>query len=47
MFRAFKRTVDFQGQAMVFNYTGSVDGNTLTATATSDFGAIPVKGTRK
>ncbi len=44
---AFKRTIDFQGQAMVLSYTGSVDGNTLTATANSDFGAIPVKGTRK
>jgi hypothetical protein len=44
---SFKRTIDFQGQPLVFNYTGSVDGNALTATATSDFGAIPVKGTRK
>jgi len=44
---SFKRTIDFQGQAIVLNYTGSVDGNALTATANSDFGAIPVKGTRK
>ncbi len=44
---SFKRTIDFQGQAIVLNYTGSVDGNSLTATANSDFGAIPVKGTRK
>ena len=44
---SFKRTIDFQGQPLVLNYTGTVDGNTLTATANSDFGAIPVKGTRK
>jgi hypothetical protein len=44
---SFKRTIDFQGQAIVLNYTGAVDGNALTATANSDFGAIPVKGTRK
>ncbi len=44
---SFKRTIDFQGQPIVLNYTGTVDGNALTATANSDFGAIPVKGTRK
>ncbi len=44
---SFKRTIDFQGQAIVLTYTGTVDGNALTATANSDFGAIPVKGTRK
>ena len=44
---SFKRTIDFLGQAIVLTYTGSVDGNALTATANSDFGAIPVKGTRK
>ena len=44
---AFKRTIDFQGQPIVLNYTGKVDGNALTATAASDFGAMPVKGTRK
>ena len=44
---SFKRTIDFQGQPIVLNYTGTVDGNALTATASSDFGAIPVKGTRK
>jgi hypothetical protein len=44
---SFKRTIDFQGQPIVLNYSGKVDGNALTATATSDFGAIPVKGTRK
>ena len=43
---SFKRTIDFQGQAIVLTYTGTVDGNALTATANSDFGAIPVKGTR-
>lgn len=44
---SFKRTIDFQGQAMVLTYTGAVEGDALTATANSDFGAIPVKGTRK
>jgi hypothetical protein len=44
---SFKRTIDFQGMPIVLNYTGSVDGNTLTATANSDFGAIPVTGTRQ
>ena len=43
----FKRTIDFQGQPIVLNYSGKVDGDALTATASSDFGAIPVKGTRK
>jgi hypothetical protein len=44
---SFKRTIDFQGQALVLNYAGTVEGDTLTASANSDFGAIPVKGTRK
>ena len=44
---SFKRTIDFQGQPMLLNYTGTVDGNALTATANSDFGSVPVKGTRK
>jgi hypothetical protein len=44
---SFKRTIDFQGQGMVLSYSGTVDGNTLTAEANSDFGAVPVKGTRK
>ena len=44
---SFKRTIDFQGQPIVLNYSGKVDGDALTATASSDFGAIPVKGTRK
>jgi hypothetical protein len=43
---SFKRTIDFQGQAIVLNYSGTVEGDTLTATANSDFGSIPVKGTR-
>jgi hypothetical protein len=44
---SFKRTIDFQGMPIILNYTGTVDGNNLTATANSDFGAIPVKGTRQ
>jgi hypothetical protein len=44
---SFKRTIDFQGQGMVLSYEGAVDGDTLTASANSDFGAVPVKGTRQ
>jgi hypothetical protein len=43
---SFKRTIDFQGQALVLSYTGSVEGDTLTATANSDFGPTPVTGKR-
>src|SRR5690606_5347728 len=43
---SLKRTIDVQGQAMVLNHAGTVEGDTLTATANSDFGSIPVKGTR-
>ena len=35
---SFKRTIDFQGQAIVLSYAGTVDGDALTATANSDFG---------
>jgi hypothetical protein len=44
---SFTRTIDFQGMPIVLKYAGTVDGNNLTATANSDFGAIPVKGTRQ
>ena len=44
---SFTRKIDFQGQAIVLAYSGTVDGDTLTAQANSDFGPTPVKGTRK
>jgi hypothetical protein len=43
----FKRTIDFQGQAIALSYAGTVDGNNLTATANSDFGPTPITGTRQ
>lgn len=44
---SFKRTIDFQGQAIALSYSGTVDGDKLTATANSDFGPTPITGTRK
>jgi len=44
---SFTRKIDFQGQAIVLAYSGTVDGDTLTAQANSDFGPTPIKGTRK
>jgi len=44
---SFKRTIDFQGQAIALSYEGAVDGDKLTATASSDFGPTPITGTRK
>lgn len=43
----FKRALDMGGQAMSFSYTATVEGDTLTGTANSDFGPIPISGTRK
>lgn len=44
---AFKRTIDFQGQKIDLSYAGKVEGDTLTATANSEFGPTPITGTRK
>lgn len=44
---SFKRTIDFQGQAIALSYSGTVEGDKLTATANSDFGPTPIIGTRK
>jgi hypothetical protein len=41
----FTRTIT-SPMEMSLAYRGTVDGDTLTATATSDFGAISVSGTR-
>ena len=43
----FKRTIDFQGQAIALSYAGTVEGDKLTATANSDFGPTPITGTRQ
>lgn len=44
---SFKRTLAFGDMPMELAYSGSVDGNNLTAQVTSPMGAIPVTGTRQ
>jgi hypothetical protein len=46
---SFKRTVSLgDGLAPIqLTYEGTVDGDKLTATATSSFGPVPITGTRK
>jgi len=44
---SFKRTLAFGDMPMELAYSGSVDGNNLTAEVTSPMGAIPVTGTRQ
>ena len=43
---SFVRTLDFQGQAFVITYSGMVDGDALTGTASSDMGEAPMTGSR-
>lgn len=43
----FDRALDIGGQKMSFTYDLTVEGDTLTGTANSDFGPIPISGTRK
>ena len=43
---AFKRSMTTPQGAMELSYSGTVEGDTLTASVDSDFGAIPVTGTR-
>jgi hypothetical protein len=43
---SFKRNLAGPQGPMVLAYTGNVDGDALTATVASDFGNIPVTGTR-
>jgi opacity protein-like surface antigen len=43
----FDRSLDMGGQAMKMSYTVTVEGDTLTGTVKSDFGDIPISGTRK
>ena len=43
----FDRALDMGGQKMNISYAVTVDGDTMTGTANSDFGPIPIAGTRK
>ena len=43
----FDRALDMGGQKMNMAYTVKVDGDALTGTVKSDFGDIPIAGTRK
>ena len=43
----FDRALDIGGQKMNISYDVTVEGDTLTGTANSDFGPIPISGTRK
>jgi opacity protein-like surface antigen len=43
----FDRALDIGGQKMSFTYDVTVEGDTMTGTANSDFGPIPISGSRK
>ena len=43
----FDRALDMGGQTMNMGYTVQIDGDTLSVTVKSDFGDIPLSGTRK
>lgn len=43
---SFKRSMTTPQGAMEISYTGNVEGDSMTASANTDFGAIPVTGTR-
>ena len=43
----FDRALDMGGQKFSMSYDLTVEGDTLTGTANSDFGPIPISGTRK
>lgn len=44
---AFSTTLDAQGQEITLSFTGTVDGDALSGEFDTDFGAMPVTGTRK
>lgn len=44
---SFKRSLNFGDMPMDLTYSGSVNGNNLTAQVNSPMGAIPVTGTRQ
>lgn len=43
----FDRALDMGGQKFSMSYDLTVEGDTLAGTANSDFGPIPISGTRK
>ena len=43
----FDRALDIGGQKMNISYDVTVEGDAMTGTANSDFGPIPIAGTRK
>jgi len=43
----FEASVDAQGQSLVLDFTGTVDGDSLAGEFGSDFGAFGVTGTRQ
>lgn len=43
----FDRALDMGGQTMSMSYAVTADGDALSGTAKSDFGDIPISGTRK
>jgi hypothetical protein len=43
----FKRQISFGDMPIALDYTATVEGNTLTGTATSSFGATPITGVRQ
>ena len=43
----FDRALDMGGQKFSMSYDLTVEGDTLSGTANSDFGPIPISGTRK
>jgi len=43
----FDRALDMGGQKFSMSYNLTVEGDTLSGTANSDFGPIPISGTRK
>lgn len=43
---AFDMNIDAAGQQLLLKFTGAVDGDSLTGSFASDFGDMPVTGTR-
>jgi len=44
---AFTTSIDAQGQQFTLQFSGKVEGDNLTGEFNTDFGAMPVTGTRK
>ena len=42
----FSVTIDFNGQALALNFSGTVDGDSMTGTVGTEFGDFPATGTR-